>query len=221
MVVEEGAGWEGGLAGVGRRGRKWWRDGGGQGRWVDGLGDGDKVGGVGDVDEAVVKVLVGAFGGVELAVVDPDVGALLGKGVGGVRRCPGEGGLGLAHVDGHGIAVGGDDGCRLDVADDDVLLLLDLQADTGEAWGKGAVVRGGCLAWGQGWVGSRGVNTGTGETEDALVAPHPNLCAAVDHALDEDDHRRRVLFRDGCGELGEGRDGCHCPPCAARGPVIV
>lgn len=36
VVVEEGAGWEGGLAGVGRRGRKWWRDGGGQGGgWTD------------------------------------------------------------------------------------------------------------------------------------------------------------------------------------------
>lgn len=41
--------------------------------------------------------------------------------------------MGLAHVDGQSIAVGGDDGCRLDVAYDDILLLLDLQADAGEA----------------------------------------------------------------------------------------
>lgn len=73
-----------------------------------------------------------------------------GRGLVGLGGVPEEGGLGLAHVDGQGIAVGGNDGRGLDVADDDVLLLLDLQADAGEAWGKGAVVRGGCLAWGQG-----------------------------------------------------------------------
>lgn len=84
----------GGLGGVGMRGgigsggRKW-------GVWVwvgvDGLGDGDEVGGVGDVDEAVVEVLVGAFGGVELAVVDPDVGALLETGLGELGGIPEEG----------------------------------------------------------------------------------------------------------------------------------
>lgn len=80
-------GWhEGGV--VGRGGRKW-------GVWVgvgvDGLGDGDEVGGVGDVNEAVVEVLVGAFGGVELAVVDPDVGALLETGLGELGGIPEEG----------------------------------------------------------------------------------------------------------------------------------
>lgn len=124
---------------------------------VDELGDGDEVGGVGDVEEAVVEVLVGAFGGVEFAVVYPDVCALLGKGGMGLGRVSGtDGGVGLAYVDGQGIAIGGDNGRGLDVADDDVLLLLDLQADAGEAWGEGAVISGGCLALGTGGGSAQG-----------------------------------------------------------------
>lgn len=95
--------WKKVLGGV--RGVRWgWHEGGRGGGWerggevgvwgwvgVDGLGDGDEVGGVGDVDEAVVEVLVGAFGGVELAVVDPDVGALLETGLGELGGIPEEG----------------------------------------------------------------------------------------------------------------------------------
>jgi len=42
-----------------------------------GVGDGDEVGPVGRVDGAVVVVLVAVQGRVELAVVNPDIGALL------------------------------------------------------------------------------------------------------------------------------------------------
>jgi hypothetical protein len=46
-------------------------------RRLDLLGNGDKVGAVRGVYQSVVEVLVGNKGGVELAVVDPDVGAFL------------------------------------------------------------------------------------------------------------------------------------------------
>lgn len=42
-----------------------------------GVGDGDEVGAVGRVNSAVIEVLVAVQGGVEFAMVDPDVGASL------------------------------------------------------------------------------------------------------------------------------------------------
>lgn len=126
------------------------------GKGEDILGDGDKVGGVGHVEKTVIEVLVGAFGRVELAVINPNIGALLETGLGVLGSVPQEEWLGLSHVDGQGVAVGGDDRRGLDVADDDVLLLLDLQADTDEALGEGAVVSDGCLAWGAGGGSAQG-----------------------------------------------------------------
>ena len=41
------------------------------------LGNGDEVGTMRRVHQPVIKVLVGNKGGIELAVVDPDVGAFL------------------------------------------------------------------------------------------------------------------------------------------------
>lgn len=50
---------------------------GGSGRICNKLRDGDEVGAVRDIDQAVVQVLVGGRGRVELAVVDPNVCAIL------------------------------------------------------------------------------------------------------------------------------------------------
>jgi hypothetical protein len=70
--------------------------------------NGHEVGGVGQVDQTIVLVLVALPGGGQVAVVDPDV---------------------LGEVDGDGVTPGGLDLADGHVADDDVLLAEEGQAD--------------------------------------------------------------------------------------------
>lgn len=73
------------------------------------VGEGDKVRGVGDVKEAVIEVLVVVPVGRQVAVVDPDV---------------------LGGLDADGVTVVSEDLGDLHVADDDVVGLVDVEANT-------------------------------------------------------------------------------------------
>jgi hypothetical protein len=75
------------------------------------VGDGYPFAGMGDVDQSIVVVLVMGEVGVELAVVNPDVGRLL---------------------DPDTIPVGGEDVLADNVANNDVRLLPDKQANARE-----------------------------------------------------------------------------------------
>lgn len=75
------------------------------------IGDGDPLTGVGDVDQSIVVVFAVGEVGVELAVVNPDVGRLL---------------------DSDTITVGRKNVLADDVANNDVCLLPDKQANTGQ-----------------------------------------------------------------------------------------
>ncbi len=72
------------------------------------VGEGDEVGAVGDVKQAVVEVLVLVPVGGQVAVVDPDV---------------------LGRLDADSVAVRGGDLEDLHVAQDDVVGLVDVEAD--------------------------------------------------------------------------------------------
>lgn len=74
------------------------------------VGDGDPVRGVSDVDQAVVVILVLAKVAADIKVIEPDIGGLL-----------------------NGDAITTLDLAELQVADDDVLDLLDCEVDTGDS----------------------------------------------------------------------------------------
>ncbi|CAF3641856.1 unnamed protein product, partial [Fusarium graminearum] len=122
-----------------------------------GVGDGDPVGSVGDIEETIKEVLVlGEVGG-QLAVVDPDVGGLL---------------------DADGVAVGSDNVLDGQVADDDVLLLVDVEADV--------------------------LERSTSGTDDGLVGLDTDLVVTGELALDVND---LLLVRlGGLAELSKGRN---------------
>lgn len=105
----------------------------------EGVGDGDPVGAVVDVKETVIVVLAVLHVRREVAVIDPDI---------------------LGGLDVDGIAAGGLDLLDGEVADDDVLLLLDVQTDT--------------------------LELGTSGTYDSLVRANTDLGASGDGALDDD-----------------------------------
>lgn len=105
-----------------------------------GVGDGDPVRGVGDVEEAVEEVLVLGEVGRELTVVNPDVGGLL---------------------DTNGITVGSNNVLDGKVANNDVLLLVDVETDV--------------------------LERSASSTNDGLVRLDADLVVAGDLALDVDD----------------------------------
>lgn len=122
-----------------------------------GVGDGDEVRGVGDIEETVVEVLVlGQVGG-QLTVVDPDVGGLL---------------------DTDSITVGSNNVLDLEVANNDVLLLVDVKTNV--------------------------VKRSTSGTNNGLVRLDADLVVSRDLALDVDD--LLTLRLSSLAELGERRD---------------
>lgn len=135
------------------------------------VGDGDPVRAVGDIDEAIVGVLAVVERRGEVAVVDPDV-------------------LGVLDTD--GVAVGVLDLLDLHVADDDVLLVLDVEANAAK-------------------LGTRG-------TDDGLVGGHADLVAAGDGAPDND--VALAAGFGSLGELGQGRDGSGRAALSAGGTPI-
>jgi hypothetical protein len=122
-----------------------------------GVGHGDEVGGVGDIEETVEEVLVLRQVGRELTVVNPDVGGLL---------------------DTDGIAVGSNNVLDSEVANDNVLLLVDVKTDVGER--------------------------STSGTDNGLVRLDADLVVSRDLALDVDD--LLSLRLSSLAELSEGRD---------------
>lgn len=119
----------------------------------EGVGHGDPVGAVGDVEQTVVVVLAGRHVGREVAVVNPDVG----------------GGLNA-----NGIAIVGLDLLDGQVANNDVLDVLDVETDADQL--------------------------GAGSTNNRLVGLDADLGAARDGALDVDVELAAGL--GGLGELG-------------------